>query len=90
VLRQVRALATREGLAVLMTTHHPDHAFLVADAAMMLHAGTLAGPMPPADLITPERLSAAYGVEAVIGTVATPAGARQVCAPLMDWPVTRR
>ena len=30
VLRQVRALAERDGLAVLMTTHHPDHAFLVA------------------------------------------------------------
>lgn len=90
VLRQVRALAAREGLAVLMTTHHPDHAFLVADAAMMLHAGTLTGPMPPADLITPDRLSDAYGVAAVIGTVATPGGERRVCAPVVEQPVTPR
>jgi iron complex transport system ATP-binding protein len=84
VLRQVRALAAREGLAVLMTTHHPDHAFLVGDSAMMLAGGTLAGPMPPKALITPERLRAAYGVEAVIGAVQTPAGERMVCAPIVS------
>ena len=83
VLRQVRALAEREGLAVLMTTHHPDHAFLVADAAMLLQGGQLIGPMPPADLITAERLRGAYGVEAVIGRLATPQGERLVCAPLV-------
>jgi iron complex transport system ATP-binding protein len=83
VLRQVRALAEREGLAVLMTTHHPDHAFLVADAAMLLQGGRLIGPMPPADLITAERLRDAYGVEAVIGRLATPQGERLVCAPLV-------
>jgi iron complex transport system ATP-binding protein len=84
VLRQLRLLATRDGLGVLMTTHHPDHALLLADAAMMLHAGALEGPMPPAALITPDRLRAAYGVEAVVGAIETPAGARLVCAPLVD------
>lgn len=83
VLRQLRTLAARDGLGVLMTTHHPDHALLLADAAMMLHAGALEGPMPPAVLITPERLRAAYGVEAVVGALATPGGARLVCAPLV-------
>lgn len=86
VLREVRALARRDGLAVLMTTHHPDHALLVADAAMLLHAGALTGPMPPADLITPARLRAAYGVEAVVGAVMTPEGTRLVCAPLVAPP----
>jgi iron complex transport system ATP-binding protein len=81
VLREVRALAAREGLAVLLTTHHPDHALLVGDAAIMLHGGAVAGPMPPAALITPERLRHAYGVEAVVATVDTPHGPRQVCAP---------
>jgi iron complex transport system ATP-binding protein len=83
VLREVRALAARDGLAVLMTTHHPDHALLVADAAMLLHGGALAGPMAPAALVTPERLRAAYGVEAVVGALATPQGDRLVCAPLV-------
>jgi iron complex transport system ATP-binding protein len=84
VLRQVRALAAREGLAVLMTTHHPDHAFLVADAAMLLHRGAALGPMPPTALITAERLQQAYGVAAVIGALPTPMGARQVCVPLIE------
>lgn len=84
VLRQVRALATRDGLAVLMTTHHPDHALLVADAAMLLHGGRLEGPMPAAALVTPERLRAAYGVEAVVAEVAVPGGLRLVCAPLVE------
>jgi iron complex transport system ATP-binding protein len=83
VLRQVRALAAQQGFGVLMTTHHPDHAFLVADAAMMLHGGAIAGPLPPADLITPQLLRAAYGVDSVIGMIATPHGPRPVCAPLV-------
>lgn len=84
VLRQVRALAAREGLAVLMTTHHPDHAFLVGDAAMMLAAGRVTGPMPPEDLITPARLREAYGVEAMVADLATPFGPRRICAPLLE------
>lgn len=36
VLEEVRALAVRDGLAVLMTTHQPDHALLVADRVMLL------------------------------------------------------
>jgi iron complex transport system ATP-binding protein len=83
VLGEVRALAAREGLAVLMTTHHPDHALLVGDSAMLLHGGAVEGPMPPGDLVTPARLRAAYGVEAVVASLTTPAGARVVCAPLV-------
>ena len=83
VLRQVRGLAVRDGLAVLMTTHHPDHAFLVADSAAVLHRGALAGPAPPAELVTAARLRDVYGVETVIGTVDTPDGPRRVCAPVV-------
>ena len=83
VLRQVRALAARDGFAVLMTTHHPDHALLVADEAMLLHGRRLEGPMPPTTLVTPERLRAAYGVEAVVAEVTVPGGARHLCAPII-------
>jgi len=83
VLREIRTLATRDDLAVLMTTHHPDHAFLVADAAALLHDGSLTGPMPADALVTEARLQAAYGVPTVIGSLGTPAGPRRVVAPLL-------
>jgi iron complex transport system ATP-binding protein len=83
VLREVRALADRDRLAVLMTTHQPDHAFLLGDEAAMLHNGQLSGPAPAAELVTAPRLREAYGVETVIGTLDTPEGPRRVCAPLL-------
>jgi iron complex transport system ATP-binding protein len=83
VPRQVPALAGRGGLAVLMTTHHPDHAFLVADDAALLHRGALFGPAAPEALVTPALLREAYGVEAVVDALETPAGPRRVCAPLV-------
>jgi iron complex transport system ATP-binding protein len=82
LLKEARRL-TESGHAVLMTTHHPDHAFLVADRVALLHDGRLDGPAPPAEMITEARLRAIYGVPAAIGTLATPAGARVVCAPLL-------
>jgi iron complex transport system ATP-binding protein len=83
LLREARRLAA-EGHAVLMTTHHPDHAFLIADRVALLHAGRLEGPAPPAELVTEARLRAVYGVPAAIGTLSTASGARVVCAPLLD------
>ncbi|MBY0336427.1 MAG: ABC transporter ATP-binding protein [Acetobacteraceae bacterium] len=77
VLREVRALARRDGLAVLMTTHQPDHALLLADEALLIAGGAARGPAPPAALVTVDALREAYGVEALIGTL----GGRQVVAP---------
>lgn len=83
VLRQVRALAERDGLAVLMTTHHPDHAFLVADEAAVLHGGALDGPAPPREIITADRLEAAYRVETAIHALPLGGAERLVCVPLL-------
>ena len=84
VLRQVRRLAARDGLAVLMTTHHPDHAFLVADEAAVLHRGALRGPASPEALLTARTLEETYGVVTAVAEIATPAGSRWVCAPVLD------
>lgn len=78
LLREARRLAA-EGHAVLMTTHHPDHAFLIADRVALLHDGALEGPDTPAALVTEARLAAIYGVPSAIGQL----GARTVCAPLL-------
>lgn len=89
VLEEVRALAVREGLAVLMTTHQPDHALLVADRVMLLHGGALQCPGAPRAVVTPEALRAAYGVEAVVAEVPSAAGLRPVCAPVLGARDTR-
>jgi iron complex transport system ATP-binding protein len=84
VLRQVRQLSERDGLAILMTSHHPDQAFLVADAAAVLHGGALDGPAPPREIVTAERLRAAYRVETAIGRLPLGADERWVCVPVLD------
>lgn len=82
VLRQVAALARDTGLAVLMTTHQPDHALLVADAVALIHGGRLTGPAPPAELITAERLREVYDISVAIGEIDAGGTRRRVCVPL--------
>jgi len=83
VLRAVRGLAA-SGTAVVLTTHQPDHALLVADrVAMLLPGGAWRSAAPPAEAITPASLEAAYGVPAVVAAVDTPLGPRHLCAPLV-------
>lgn len=62
VLRLLRDLADRRELAVLFTTHHPDHALEVADAALLMLRDTrhVHGPIDKA--LTAEHLSELYGV----------------------------
>jgi iron complex transport system ATP-binding protein len=60
VLDLVHSLA-REGLAVVMTTHNPDHAFLCADQVLMLSRGGAHSIGPVAEVVTEQRLSATYG-----------------------------
>ena len=84
MLQQIRGLAEQDGLAILLTTHQPDHALLIAHEAAMLHQGRFtAGPAPPEEVVTAKQLREAYGVEAVVATLATPHGPRQVCVPLL-------
>ena len=62
VLDHIMALAKR-GMAVVLSTHDPDHVFLCGDRAALLHGGRLAALGPPAEVITPAALQALYGVE---------------------------
>ena len=81
VLDHVEALAAR-GIAVMLSTHDPDQAFLCAHRAALLHGWRLAALGTPTDVITPASLRALYGVE--VNVVAIPdAGGRstRVCVP---------
>jgi len=62
VLDHVAALAGR-GIAVLMTTHHPDHALRVARRVVLLKAGRLVGEGDPRALLSPEGLARLYDVD---------------------------
>ena len=83
VLQAVRDLAV-SGVAVVLTTHQPEHALLVADrVAMLLPGGAWRPAAPASEAITPETLEATYGVPAVVAAVDTPLGPRHLCAPLV-------
>ena len=83
VLQQVRRLAARDGLAVLRTTHHPDHAFLVADEVAILIHGALRGAAAPGQLLMSVTLRDTYGVATAVAEIEMPPGPRRVCAPLL-------
>lgn len=63
VLEQVAALRA-QGLAVLMTTHQPEHALRVADRIALLGAGRLRALGAPQSTATPDALAQLYGVSA--------------------------
>ena len=87
VLERIQSLA-RAGLAIVLSTHDPDQAFLVADRVAMLHEGKLVRLGPPADTITAESLKLVYGVDIAVVEIAAPGGTRRVCLPALA--ATRR
>lgn len=77
VLSRVRALAEK-GLGVVLSTHDPDHAFAVGDRVVFLDQGGIVAEGAPQEVLTPERLMEAYGINVEI--VRLPGG-QIVCAP---------
>jgi iron complex transport system ATP-binding protein len=77
VLARIRALAA-EGYGVLLSTHDPDHALLVAGRVAIMAAGGLAAVGPANDVITGALLSRIYGTP--VRVEETPSGQR-VCVP---------
>jgi len=80
VLAQVRRLS-QSGIAVVLSTHDPGHAFLCADRVALLHGGRLVALGPPSETVTPEHLRLLYGVE--VAVVPLPGQGQTVCTPLI-------
>lgn len=60
VLRLIRRLVRDDGMTVVFTTHHPDHALAVADKVLMMAGEPVFG---PADRVLDEaNLARLYGV----------------------------
>jgi iron complex transport system ATP-binding protein len=70
VLRQIAELRAR-GLAVLFTTHDPNHALRHADRVALLAGGSLLAEGAPAEILTAEQLATLYDT-----TIHTLKGAR--------------
>ena len=78
LLEHVRALSDR-GLAMVLSTHNPDHALRVADRVALLKDGRLIALGPADAVLTPEALRDIYGIEVVIGRIE--GSSLRVCTP---------
>lgn len=84
VLRTIERLA-HEGHGVLMTTHNPDHAFLVATkvALILQDRSVVCGGVD--EVLTPFNLQRAYGVDVrVLEEPDDAGGIVRACAPSLD------
>lgn len=63
ILDLVRDLADEHGVAVGIVLHDLNQAAAVADRVVLLHRGNVMAAGDPADVLTPERLTTAYGIE---------------------------
>jgi iron complex transport system ATP-binding protein len=79
VLREVAQLA-RSGFGIVLSTHHPDHAFAVGSRVLLLHDGRVIADGPPRDVLTRQRLEQVYGVAVTVDTLSD---GRVSCMPLL-------
>lgn len=79
VLALIRRLAD-QGLAVIMTSHFPDHAFLTSRTVAVMAGGRFMAVGRPGEVVTEERLAAVYGVDVRIVNLD---GYGTVCVPLL-------
>jgi iron complex transport system ATP-binding protein len=69
------------GKTVLFCTHHPDHAFLCADRALLLHGGRVLADGPPAEIINAAALKTLYGIDVRVADVADSDRPLRLCQP---------
>jgi iron complex transport system ATP-binding protein len=71
------------GHGVLFCTHNPDHAFMCADAALLLHRGRVLALGAPGEIITPETLKILYGVDVRVVEVSKTPRLLCMCQPAL-------
>jgi len=77
VLERIAALA-HTGIAILFSSHDPDHAFLCAQRALLLSEGRALEIGAPRDVIRPDTLQRLYGVTVQVLPLA---GGGHTCLP---------
>ncbi|MFF3503679.1 ABC transporter ATP-binding protein [Streptomyces sp. NPDC003247] len=68
LLDLIRDLADDHGIAVGVVLHDLDQAAAVGDRITLLEAGRIVADGPPEDVLTPERLTAVYGIRIDVDT----------------------
>jgi iron complex transport system ATP-binding protein len=71
------------GIAILLCSHDPDHAFRVADRAVLLQKGKILAQGAVSEILVAQNLSRLYGVTVHVTEVRTPDGVRRVCVPAL-------
>lgn len=80
ILDIIASLA-RSGYAILMTTHHPDHALLVGTKILSLREGHVFGSGSPRTLLSSQFLSALYGAPV---RIVEEADGTRACVPVLS------
>ena len=83
VLNLIERLKER-GITIVMTSHFPDHAFMVSDQVGIMRDGAFAYIGPAEDVITNETLRETYHVDIRVEYVEI--AGRKVCIPLKNRP----
>ena len=78
LLARIRSMA-EQGLSIILSTHNPDHARLVADRVALLHQGALVGLGPVETILTADAIHQLYGID--VGIETTTETGRMVCVP---------
>lgn len=81
VLRVLLDLQAGRGPAIVMTTHDPQHAVLLADHVLLLHGDGSSSFGAAAEMLTEDRLSRLYGVP-IVQHVAPHSDGHSVMAPV--------
>ena len=81
IMQVIRDL-TSEGMTLVMASHSPDHAFLVANAVAILNNGQISQIGTPDAVITEANLKIAYGVDVRVVGEGNPVE-RKVCFPVL-------
>ncbi|MGL5513337.1 MAG: hypothetical protein ACRDBM_08940, partial [Sporomusa sp.] len=84
ILKVINQLAKR-GYSILMTSHFPNHAFLLCNKVLLMKQGRLSAVGSPEEFVTEDRLSDLYDTKVKI--VEVPGQAMEpikICIPLLS------
>ncbi len=81
IIKKIKDLE-KESIGILMSTHSPDHAFMLGSKAIILNDGKVYAHGSPDKIVTPDILKEIYGVNVdIFDTPANGIPSRRICAP---------